>query len=613
MSVRGFDTVSGVEQYDYEYLDNKPEIPTKKSDIGLGNVDNTSDLDKPISNATQTALDEKVPNSRKVNGKALSADVTLTSGDIGYNTSTTYNTGTVGEKLSELNRQISEISESNNLINFDDVIIGKNWILQNDSKRAILNISVKPDTTYYYDFLVISPFHGVSLILKTNASSTGAIQSLAVTGTKGELTTTSTTGIICVQFANFTNDIVETDFDNLDVYIGLTEATLTAKDIVARADSKPWSGKRLVWLGTSIPAAGKYNISNPNSYPIMCGNIIGATVYNEAVGSSALHCKDPNRISTANPYGFLANFEAVSRCITNSLDEMEWIIEHYNDSAVFTQNVPSSLTDADKEFIRSCSWEIKLGKYFTAEAFPDAWIIDHGHNDIPSATSEATYTDKTDMSGTQHDGYYTGGRFISSTASSYLEFDVTDELYVWISGTFGSWYDIYDIFDADGNSIGYRQNASESEVTDVKVNVANAKTLRVSNPKNNLISTISVKRLTYPTYNSLYSYNGAFDFIVNKILTYNPRARIIMIGEYENQKYPTISENQLIASERWEFPIYKQWENLGWSQQLILTDGTYKTMLNIIIPDNLHPHTDTTGFALKTMAENISAWLNTIR
>ena len=111
MSVRGFNTGSGVEQYDYEYLDNKPEIPTKKSDIGLGNVDNTSDLDKPISNATQTALNEKVPNTRKVNGKALSADVTLTSEDIGYDASTAYGSGTVGKELTELNRQISEQEE----------------------------------------------------------------------------------------------------------------------------------------------------------------------------------------------------------------------------------------------------------------------------------------------------------------------------------------------------------------------------------------------------------------------------------------------------------------------------------------------------------------------
>ena len=38
-----------------------------KSDIGLGNVDNTSDLDKPISTATQSALDGKVSTSRAIN------------------------------------------------------------------------------------------------------------------------------------------------------------------------------------------------------------------------------------------------------------------------------------------------------------------------------------------------------------------------------------------------------------------------------------------------------------------------------------------------------------------------------------------------------------------
>lgn len=40
-------------------------------DVDLGNVDNTSDLDKPISNATQEALDNKVD---KVEGKGLSAN-----------------------------------------------------------------------------------------------------------------------------------------------------------------------------------------------------------------------------------------------------------------------------------------------------------------------------------------------------------------------------------------------------------------------------------------------------------------------------------------------------------------------------------------------------------
>ena len=42
-----------------------------KSSVGLDNVDNTSDIDKPISNATQTALDDKVD---KIIGKDLSTN-----------------------------------------------------------------------------------------------------------------------------------------------------------------------------------------------------------------------------------------------------------------------------------------------------------------------------------------------------------------------------------------------------------------------------------------------------------------------------------------------------------------------------------------------------------
>ena len=61
-------------------------------DVGLGNVDNTSDADKIISDDTQDALDLKadasalssyVPTTRTVNGHALSANVTVTKGDVG--------------------------------------------------------------------------------------------------------------------------------------------------------------------------------------------------------------------------------------------------------------------------------------------------------------------------------------------------------------------------------------------------------------------------------------------------------------------------------------------------------------------------------------------------
>lgn len=102
-----------------------------KSQVGLGNVDNTSDKNKPISTATQTALnnksdvghthtvdsafsttstnpvqnkivtakvnslqtsvDSKASSARKINGKALTDDITLSASDVGADASGTAN------------------------------------------------------------------------------------------------------------------------------------------------------------------------------------------------------------------------------------------------------------------------------------------------------------------------------------------------------------------------------------------------------------------------------------------------------------------------------------------------------------------------------------------
>lgn len=55
--------------------DEKIAVGISKIKVGLGNVDNTSDLLKPISTATQTALDLKVD---KVTGKNLLLDTEIT-------------------------------------------------------------------------------------------------------------------------------------------------------------------------------------------------------------------------------------------------------------------------------------------------------------------------------------------------------------------------------------------------------------------------------------------------------------------------------------------------------------------------------------------------------
>lgn len=72
-------------------------VSLSKSDVGLGNVDNTSDLNKPISTATQTALDAKASNTDVNNKhKVTSKTVNLT----GWTSDTTSQSGTTLYKKS---------------------------------------------------------------------------------------------------------------------------------------------------------------------------------------------------------------------------------------------------------------------------------------------------------------------------------------------------------------------------------------------------------------------------------------------------------------------------------------------------------------------------------
>ena len=61
--------VKDPEVHDWARAEEKPTYT--KDEVGLGNVDDTSDMDKPVSTATQTALDNKVD---KVAGKGLSTN-----------------------------------------------------------------------------------------------------------------------------------------------------------------------------------------------------------------------------------------------------------------------------------------------------------------------------------------------------------------------------------------------------------------------------------------------------------------------------------------------------------------------------------------------------------
>lgn len=65
----------------------KTDLSLSKSDVGLGNVDNTSDASKPVSTAQQTAIDGKL--NTWVSAPSTASD-TGTAGQIAYDSSYIY-------------------------------------------------------------------------------------------------------------------------------------------------------------------------------------------------------------------------------------------------------------------------------------------------------------------------------------------------------------------------------------------------------------------------------------------------------------------------------------------------------------------------------------------
>lgn len=165
----------------------------------------------------------------------------------------------------------------------------------------------------------------------------------------------------------------------------LSSVMVFAEKEIVKSD---FYGKKIVWFGTSIPAGGLSGYENELSYPMLVGNKLGAKVFNEAIGSSTVHCRRSSYVSNDNPYGFIEPFDAVSRCLSNSLEMQEWVINHFSSF----RDAPTSLSESDKEFIRNCSYERKIGKYFNKENEPDIWVFDHGHNDYFG--DESNYTEE---------------------------------------------------------------------------------------------------------------------------------------------------------------------------------------------------------------------------
>ena len=152
-----------------------------------------------------------------------------------------------------------------------------------------------------------------------------------------------------------------------------------------------WKDKKIVWLGTSIPAGSKTvvtvnNITVENNYPKMLANLLGCTVYNEAIGGSPVSFGNPTKIGVHDARDIMGVqgknwFSTISALGMNLIEK-----EHIITNKAYYQSILTSPEGQTDQQIRDYSFEnVLVKKYLTASATvarPDLFILDHGFNDL---------------------------------------------------------------------------------------------------------------------------------------------------------------------------------------------------------------------------------------
>lgn len=147
-----------------------------------------------------------------------------------------------------------------------------------------------------------------------------------------------------------------------------------------------WYGKKIVWFGTSIPA-GVVNAGasgGNGAYPTRIGQQLGATVYNEAIGSSRVRGGNYHAISADDPMGW-GGCEAIGVMLSMSLSraEKQAIIDAWDSKWKDIMLEPNTYDPDNVAGYLNSSWDTILTKYLTGGSVGqcDLYVFDHGYND----------------------------------------------------------------------------------------------------------------------------------------------------------------------------------------------------------------------------------------
>lgn len=234
-----------------------------KSDVGLSNVDNTSDVNKQISTATQTALNSKQDSLVSgTNIKTINSTSLLGSGDVavqpslvsGTNIKTINSTTILGS--GDIAVQSTLVSGSNiKTINSTSVLGSGNISLPAQDSISLINntaVTIGASTTSYISFCafttnsvetsrqIIVPISGtiknLYVLTSTTQSSAGSqVCTLRKNGVNTAITTTIGANAVAGTFSDTTNSVSVSAGDKLSLQVQNNAGTGTASTIVSVA------------------------------------------------------------------------------------------------------------------------------------------------------------------------------------------------------------------------------------------------------------------------------------------------------------------------------------------------------------------------------------------
>lgn len=281
--------------------------------------------------------------------------------------------------------------------------------------------------------------------------------------------------------------------------------------------------KKIVWLGTSIPESG---------YPTMVADQIDATVYNEALGSSfcrigfADYSDDP---LSDNYHGWKGwNWYNLMKSLSMTQEEKHYIMECWRTddrkNKLISQGYTAEQVANVKGFVRLLG-----GDFYGAASDP----TEDSPNGEPYDIMSNTW--KNDRK-----------KFLSWCWNNSDNIEDFGYIGGKIEKYFNSNIDIW-VFDH-----GHNDMVGSDTVDDI-VNIPEE------------------------PYNRNY-FIGAVNFLIDKILENNPRAKIYFVGHYTNQpgstgRTPYLNEAQEKIAEYWQLPFLKLWNYLPFTQRIITTTG----------------------------------------